>query len=177
PTTDPHQSVSPSSSTGLCPRASTHSRRDVSPPGGRSTPSRRGRRLTARRIGAARGQGHGGEDRPDGRRRDPDLQLQKLAADALIAPPRALPAQPHDEVPDLGFDRWPAEPPPPPTCPLLPNKLPVPPEQGLGPHHERGPRVPGHGPARPRQQDSVQTAQTGTLHLPPQHLHLVPKHQ
>jgi len=53
----------------------------------------------------------------------------------------------------------------------------MPAEQGLRPHHERGPAAPRHRPARCRQQDPVETAESRARHLPLQHLHLVAEHQ
>ena len=53
----------------------------------------------------------------------------------------------------------------------------MPAEQGLRPHHERGPDAPRHRPARRREQESVETVESRALHLPMQHLHLVPEHQ
>ena len=66
------------------------------------------------------------QDRPDRRRGDPDLELQQLPADPLVAPPRVLPAEADDEVPDFGLDRRPAGVTPPPICPLLPDEFPIP---------------------------------------------------
>jgi len=117
------------------------------------------------------------QDRPDGRRRDLDAQLQQLSADALVAPPGILPAQPDDEGADLGVDRWPAGVASPLVCPLPADELPVPAEESLGPDDERRPLASRHRLARRRQQEPVETAKTGALHLPLQHPHLVSKHQ
>jgi hypothetical protein len=97
-------------------------------------------------------------------------------ADALVAPPRVLPSQAHDEVVNIGLDRWPAGMPTLLVCPLLLDEFPMPTQQGLRPHQERRPPVSGHRPARSRQQEPVETAQTGPIHLPLQHPHLVAKH-
>ncbi len=51
----------------------------------------------------------------------------------------------------------------------LPDELPVPGEQRLGPHQERSPQLPRHRSARRRQQHPVETAQTRALHLPLKH--------
>ena len=53
----------------------------------------------------------------------------------------------------------------------------MPAEQGLRPHYERGPAAPRHRPARRRQEDPVETVESRALHLPLQHLHLLPDHQ
>src|SRR3990172_10285841 len=84
------------------------------------------------------------QDRPDRRRGDPDLQLHQLPADPLVTPPRVLPAEADDEVPDLGLDRRPARVTPPPICPLLPDEFAMPAEQGLRPHHQPQPDTPFH---------------------------------
>src|SRR2546427_4487663 len=115
--------------------------------------------------------------RPYRRRGDLDPELDQLPADPLVAPPRVLPAEADDEVPDLGLDPWPAGAPAPLVCPLPPDELPVPAEQGLGPDDERRPSGSRHRPARRRQQDPVETAQAGGLPPPPQHLHPVSEPQ
>jgi hypothetical protein len=117
------------------------------------------------------------QDRPDGRRRDPDAQLQQLSAEALVAPPGVLGAKANDEGVDLGVDRWPAGAPSPFVRPLPPDELPVPAEESLRPDNERRPLASGHRLARRRQQEPVKTAQTGALHLALQHPHLVSKDQ
>jgi hypothetical protein len=129
------------------------------------------------RRGAGGVQAVAQQDRPDRRRGDPDLELHQLPADPLVTPPRVLPAEADDEVPDLGLDRRPAGVTSHPVCPLPPDQFPMPVEQGLRPHHERGPGAPRQRPARCRQQDLVQTVESRALHLPLQHLHLVPEHQ
>jgi hypothetical protein len=53
----------------------------------------------------------------------------------------------------------------------------MPPEQGLGPHDERGPAAPRQRPARGRQQDPIETVESRALHLSLQHLHLMPEHE
>src|SRR5664279_3808628 len=57
----------------------------------------------------------------------------------------------------------------------IPVAMPV--QQGLRPHDERGPAASRHRPARRHQQDPVETVESRALHLPLQHLHLVPEHQ
>jgi len=130
-------------------------------------PARRGSRIQALAE----------QDRPDGRGRDADAELQQLSADALVAPPGILGAKANDEGADLGVDRWPAGAPSPFVCPISADELPVPAEQGLGPDNERRPLASGHRLARRRQQEPIETAQTGPLHLALQHPHLVAKHQ
>jgi hypothetical protein len=117
------------------------------------------------------------EDRADRRGGDPDLELHQLPADPLVPPPWVFPAEADDEVSDFGIDRWPARVTRPPRCPLLPDEFPMPAEQGLGLHHERGPAAPRYRPARRRQQDPVETVASRALYLPLQHLVLVPEHQ
>jgi hypothetical protein len=114
---------------------------------------------------------------PNGRRRDPEDQLQQLSAGALVAPPGVLGAKANDEGVDLGVDRWPAGAPSPFVRPLPPDELPVPAEESLGPDNERRPLASGHRLARRRQQEPVKTAQSGALHLALQHPHLVSKDQ
>lgn len=53
----------------------------------------------------------------------------------------------------------------------------MPAEQSLGPDNERTPQASRHRPARRREQEPVETVETGALHLPLQHLYLVSKHQ
>ena len=53
----------------------------------------------------------------------------------------------------------------------------MPTEKGLGPDDERGPSTSGHRPARSRQKDSVEAVESRALHVPLQHLHLVPEHE
>jgi hypothetical protein len=60
---------------------------------------------------------------------------------------------------------------------LPPDEFPMPTEKGLGPDDERRPPVSGHRSARSRQQDPVETVESRALHLPLQHLHLVPEHE
>jgi hypothetical protein len=117
------------------------------------------------------------QGRPNRRRGDPDPELHQLPADPLVAPPRVLPAEADDEVADLGLDRRPAGMSTLLVCPLPPHELPVPAEQGLRPDDERRPSIPGDRPARSRQQEPVEAVERRALHLPLQHLHLVPEHQ
>jgi len=117
------------------------------------------------------------QDRPDRRRGDPDLELHQLPADPLVPPAWVLPAEADDEVPDIGIDRRPSGVTRPPMGLLLPDEFPMPAEQGLRPHYERGPAAPRHRPARRRQEDPVETVESRALHLPLEHLHLVPEHQ
>jgi hypothetical protein len=107
----------------------------------------------------------------------PEVQFQQLPSDPLVTPPGVLPTEPEDELPDLRVDTWAAGATSPLVCPLLPDELPVPPEQRLGPDHERGPQVPRQRPARCRQQDPIEAVQPRAPRLPLQHLHLVPEHQ
>ena len=117
------------------------------------------------------------QDRPDRRRGDPDPELEELPADPLVPPAWVLLAQADDEVPDIGVDRRSTGVTGPPVCPLLPDEFPMPAKQGLRPHDERGPAGLRHRPARGRQQDSVASVESRALHLPLEHLHLVPEHQ
>jgi hypothetical protein len=117
------------------------------------------------------------QDRPDGCRGEPDLELAQLTADPLVAPAGVLPAEADEEVPDVGLDRRPAGLTRPLVRPLPPDEFPVPAEQGLRPDHERGPAAPRQRPARRRQQDPIETGEPRALHLPLQHLHLMPEHQ
>jgi hypothetical protein len=117
------------------------------------------------------------QDRPDRRRGDPDPELQQLPADPLVPPAWVLPAEADDEVPDIGVDRRPSGLTSPPIRPLLPDEFPVPAQQGLRPHDERGPAAPRQSPARRGQQDPVETVEPRTRHLPLEHLHLVPEHE
>src|SRR3989304_8707209 len=70
------------------------------------------------------------QDRPDRRRGDPDLELHQLPADPLVTPPRVLPAEADDEVPDSGLDRRSAGARAPLLRPLPPGAFPGPPGQG-----------------------------------------------
>jgi hypothetical protein len=117
------------------------------------------------------------QDRPHGRRRDPDAQLQQLSADALVAPPGILPAQPDDEAPTSGSiggrPGWPLLL----YVHFLRTSSRCQRRRVSGLTTNERPLASGHRLARRRQQEPVETAKTGALHLPPQHPHLVWKHQ
>ena len=85
--------------------------------------------------------------------------------------------EPDDEIPDVGVDRRPARLTRLPEGPLLLDEFPMPTEQGLRPHHERGPAAFRQPRARGCEQDPVERAEPRTLHLALEHLHLVAEHQ
>jgi len=108
----------------------------------RSDPSRR-------RTEAAPAE-HGG----DGGGRDADPELQQLAPDPHIAPPRVLPRHPQDQLADPGLDErttGPAATPPAPTS----QESPVPPGERVGTHDEAGPSLTWEETARRRQKRTV----------------------
>ena len=105
----------------------------------------------------------------------PEERPSEFCAESSSSP--GLPAQPDDEGADLGVDRWPAGVASPLVGPLPADELPVPAEDSLGPYDERRPLASGHRLARRRQQEPVETAKTGALHLALQHPHLVSKPQ
>jgi hypothetical protein len=55
--------------------------------------------------GASRSEPGGGEDPTDSRRGDPDAETLELSGDPLVAPPRVLPREPHDQLANLPADR------------------------------------------------------------------------
>jgi len=64
-----------------------------------------------------------------------------------VAPPGVLPPQAEDQAPGVGVNRGPTGP----SVRLRPlpgNQLSVPPEERVGPDHERAPRLPWEQPAR-----------------------------
>src|SRR6266536_3610063 len=84
----------------------------------------------------------------------------------LARPTEVLPRHADDQMagrrvearpPDIAF---------PPESPLPPHQLSVPAEQDLGPHDEGGPQPSREPPARRSEQDSVESSELRTLHLP-----------
>ena len=80
--------------------------------------------------------------RGDRRGRDVDAELQELPSDPEVAPPRVLLAQSKDQALDRGIERRTAGPPGAASAPS-PQELPVPPKEGVRPHQEAPPPVPG----------------------------------
>ena len=114
---------------------------------------------------------------PDRGGRHGDAELGELSLDPEVTPSRVLPSQPKDQVSDLGIKRRPARS----TCravgPLPSDQLAVPAKKRLRCDKERGPSVPGKGPARRDEQDAVPRAKRWSTNLSAKDLQLVAKHE
>jgi hypothetical protein len=95
------------------------------------------------------------EQRPDRRRAHADPELAQLASDPDAAPPRILPGQPKDELPNPRIDRRPSRPADPAVRPLPLHELAMPTEQGCRGDEEGDPAVPRDDPARHREEHPV----------------------
>lgn len=115
------------------------------------------------------------KDPPDRARPDPDAELSELALDPDTPPPRVLSAETDDEIGHLGT-QWRPTRASSPVGPLASDELAVPPHQRLGGDHERGPSVPGEGPARRREEHPIPVAKLRPADRPSEHIHLVAEH-
>src|SRR6266542_4509512 len=112
------------------------------------------------------------QDPPDGARSEPDPQLAELPLDSHASPSGVLPAETDDEIGRLGIEGRPAGASPM-VGPLPPDELAVPPKEGLGRDQERGPTVPGEGPARRGEERPVSVFELRAAHRTAEHPYLV----
>jgi len=116
------------------------------------------------------------EDPPDRARSDPDPELAELSLDPDASPPRVLPPETDNEIGHL-TTQWRPAGDSSPVGPLASHELAVPPQQRLGRDHERGPSIPGEGPARRREERPIPVAKKfRPAHRPPEHIQLVAEH-
>jgi hypothetical protein len=90
-------------------------------------------------------------------------------------PTSGYPGEPEDQLAGGRIGRRPPHAACPSVGPLPPHELPVPPEQRLRAHHERGPGRTGEHPARRCEYHSVEPAEAGAILLTAQDLQLVTK--
>jgi hypothetical protein len=103
-------------------------------------------------------------------------ELEELATDALVAPPRVVAGEPDDQLFDLWWDGRSSSALAPPFRRTARDQVTVPPEQRLGPDDERRPPRFGEEPARRRQEDAVAGLKLWASILPFENLQLVSKH-
>jgi hypothetical protein len=103
-------------------------------------------------------------------------ELEELATDALVAPPRVVVGEPDDQLFDLWSNGRLSSALTPPSRRLARNQVTMPPEQCLGTDDERGPPRFGEKPARRRRQRAVAGLKLRARNLPFENLQLVSKH-
>ena len=136
------------------------------------------RNSSPRRAATARGRAdtRAPQHRPDRRRAHPHAELAQLPLDPHTTPPRILAGEAHNQVPDGGIKRRPADRAVPVT-PLPPHQLTVPTQQRLRRNQKHPPAIPRQQPTRGCQQQPVAPPKRRLLHRPPKHAQLVPEHR
>jgi hypothetical protein len=115
------------------------------------------------------------QDASHGARTDPDPKLAELALDPHASPPGVLPTQTQDQISSFaieGRSTWGSTR----VGPLPPHELAVPAKKRLRRDHERGPTVPGEGPARRGEEPPVAVLELGAPNGAAEHPHLVAEH-
>jgi hypothetical protein len=141
---------------------------------GQRSPALRSEELGPGGTGAPWGgpEARSAKDSSDRARSDPDPELAELSLDPHAPPSRILPPKTEDEIADLRTQRRPARASPP-VGPLASDELAVPSKQRLRRHQERGPTVPGEGPARRREERPIGVLQVRASDRAAENLHLV----
>src|SRR5262249_12586549 len=106
------------------------------------------------------------EDVAHGAVRAAAAQLQELALDPAISPSRILPGKEHDQILAFGALARPAAPRPPSgKCPLPPDQLPVPAQQGLRADQEGSPGRAREDPSKGGQDQAIGRLEAGPTNL------------
>jgi hypothetical protein len=109
-------------------------------------------------------------------RRHVVAELEELATDALVAPPRVVVGEPDDQLCDPWWNGRSSSTLAPPSRRLARNQVTMPPEQRLGTDDERRPARIGEKPAGRRQEHAVPGLKLWARSLPFEDFQLVAKH-